>query len=82
MREIDRQIGDINAHGHEDYECEANQQFCIVRSDQVGMIVRWKQQYGNSLDGSAIEVEECQPLAIQQRSTDSIARHSAAPDQS
>lgn len=82
MREIERQIGDINAHGHEGYECEANQQFCIVRSDQVGMIVRWKQQYGNSLDGSAIEVEECQPLAIQQRSTDSIARHSAAPDQS
>jgi hypothetical protein len=58
MREMERQINDINAHGHEDFECEATQDSCVIRGDQIGLIVRWNQPYGNSLDRSALEVEE------------------------
>jgi hypothetical protein len=57
--EMERQIVEINAIGSLAIECELKPSFaCLLRNDRVGMIVRWHQQYSNSIENSGLTVEE------------------------
>jgi hypothetical protein len=50
---------EIEKHGALDIEYEVNEkQSCVLRCNHVGMIVRWDQRYGNTLNESGLAVEQ------------------------
>jgi hypothetical protein len=62
--EIERLCAEVNAASHLQLEVETqyvygnSHQACILRNDLVGMIVIWRQPYGNLLEGSGLFVQE------------------------
>lgn len=58
LSEVERQCAVVNAHGHLEIEYERNSSACILRCKNVGMIVAWQQQYSNSLEDSALSIDE------------------------
>jgi hypothetical protein len=56
---IDRNIKDPGLQTHlGDFRTEKQERAFILTTNQIGMIVRWRQQYGNLLENSEIVVEE------------------------
>jgi hypothetical protein len=55
---LEKEVVNVNAHGDLEVECEASDSTCVLRSDNVGMILRWDQRFDRSLEGSALSVEE------------------------
>jgi hypothetical protein len=59
IRRVESQVGELKSHGHAGLECEANQsEHVILRHQKVGMIIRWRQRWTNSLEDSGLFVEE------------------------
>jgi hypothetical protein len=59
IRRIESQIGELKANGHPEIECEAHpNEHIILRHQKVGMIIRWRQRFTNSLEHSGLDVEE------------------------
>jgi hypothetical protein len=59
FRRVESQIVELKSHGHAELECEANpSEHVILRHQKVGMIIRWRQTWTNSLDDSGLFVEE------------------------
>jgi hypothetical protein len=58
LTEIERQCEQVNAGGNVLIECEKSSHACIMRHSRVGMIVRWQQQYTNTLEYSGLSVDE------------------------
>jgi hypothetical protein len=59
IREMERQCAAVNADSGLDIEYESNPRSnCILRHHQIGMIVRWEQQYENGMHKGGLLVEE------------------------
>ena len=58
IRRVESQVGKLKSHGHNGPECEANPpEHVIIRHQKVGMILRWRQRWTNSLEDSGLFVE-------------------------
>ena len=56
---VESQVGELKSHGHTGLECEAKPPECVIlRHEKVGMIIRWRQRWTNSLEDSGLFVEE------------------------
>ena len=49
--------GDLHIRHETSSEPQANHRACIATDNRVGVIVRWRQPYMNTLDNSSLEVE-------------------------
>lgn len=59
IRSVESQVGELKSHGHAELECEAKPPQCVIlRHERVGMIIRWRQRWTNSLEDSGLFVEE------------------------
>jgi len=59
IRRVESQVGELKSHGHAGLECEACPPECVVlRYQKVGMIIRWKQRWTNTLEDSGLILEE------------------------
>lgn len=59
FRRVESQVGELKSHGHSGLECEANlPDHVILRHRNVGMIIRWRQKWINSLEDSGLFVEK------------------------
>ncbi len=59
IRRVESQLGELKSHGHAEPECEAKPpEHVILRNEKVGMIIRWRQRWTNSLEDSGLFVEE------------------------
>jgi hypothetical protein len=93
--EIERHCAEVNAASHLQIEHETqyapgnSHQACILRNDRIGMIVIWRQPYGNILEGSGLFVQEFNGRMLfssevgrlmQLKSPDQVAEHKYEPE--